>query len=121
MLYSEISASDFKFDTLAAKVVAPSSYILAGSDYTADVFVAAFSTTQNPQVWLGEVDSTTNTIKGPIDSTSVKVDRGIGTYTVKTGSEGTPKWGGLIRIKSPDNSIKSYRFKIGRASCRERV
>jgi gliding motility-associated protein GldM len=111
LLYSEISAADFKFDTLAAKVVAPSSYILSGSEYTADVFVAAFSTTQNPQVWLGEVDTTTNTIKGTIDSTSVKIDRGIGTYTVKTGSEGLQKWSGIIRVKSPDNTFKSYAFK----------
>ncbi len=111
MLYNEISASDFKFDTLAAKVVAPSSYILAGSDYTADVFVAAFSTTQNPQVWLGEYDSIKGSLKGPVDSSSVKVDRGIGTYTVKTGSEGLQKWAGLIRVKSPDGTYKQYPFK----------
>ena len=111
LLFSQISAADFKFDTLAAKVVAPSSYVLSGSEYTADVFVAAFSTTQNPQVWLGTVDTTTNTIKGPIDSTSVHVDRGIGTYTIKTSADGLQKWSGLIRVKSPDNTYKSYPFK----------
>lgn len=110
MLYSEISASDFKFDTLAAKVVAPTSYVLTGNEYTADIFVAAFSTTQNPQIWLGEVDSVTNKIKGPVDSNTVKVSRGIGTYTIKTGGEGLQKYSGLIRVKSPDNSYKSYPF-----------
>ncbi|MBI2271713.1 MAG: gliding motility protein GldM [Bacteroidetes bacterium] len=110
MLYSEISASDFKFDTLAAKVVAPTSYVLTGNEYTADIFVAAFSTTQNPQIWLGEVDSVTNKIKGPVDSSTVKVSRGIGTYTIKTGGEGLQKYSGLIRVKSPDNSYKSYPF-----------
>lgn len=111
LLYNEISASDFKFDTLAAKVVAPTSYVLTGNEYTADLFVAAFSTTQNPQIWLGEVDSLTNKIKGPIDSTSVKVARGIGTYTIKTGGEGLQKYTGLIRVKSPDNTYKSYPFR----------
>ncbi len=111
LLFSEISAADFKFDTLAAKVVAPTSYVLTGNEYTADLFVAAFSTTQNPQVWLGEVDSITNSIKGPIDSTSVEVAKGIGRYLVKTGGEGLQKYSGLIRVKSPDNTYKSYPFK----------
>lgn len=111
LLFNEITASDFKFDTLAAKVVAPSSYILAGNEYTADIFVAAFSTTQNPQVWLGDVDSVTNKIKGPTDSASVKVSRGIGNYVIKTSSEGLQKYSGLIRVKSPDNTYKSYPFR----------
>jgi gliding motility-associated protein GldM len=111
LLYNEISAADFKFDTLAAKVVAPTSYVLTGNEYTADLFVAAFSTTQDPQIWLGEVDSVTNKIKGTVDSTSVKVFRGIGTYTIKTGGEGLQKYTGLIRVKSPDNSYKSYPFR----------
>lgn len=111
LLFSEISAADFKFDTLAAKVVAPTSYVLTGNEYTANLFVAAFSTTQNPQVWLGEVDSVTNSIKGPIDSTSVEVTKGIGRYIVKAGAEGLQKYSGLIRVKSPDNTYKSYPFK----------
>jgi gliding motility-associated protein GldM len=110
-LYKSISAADFKFDTLAAKVVAPTSYVLTGEEYTASIFVAAFSTTSNPQVWLGEVDSTTNTIKGPIDSTTVKVNRGVGTYTVQTGATGAIQWSGLIRVKRPDNSWDAYPFK----------
>jgi len=111
ILYDEITASDFKFDTLSAKVIAASNYVLSGTEYTADVFVAAFSTTQNPQVWLGQVDTVTNTIKGNIDSTSVKVSRGIGKYTMHTGADGLQKWSGLIRVKSPTGTIKSYPFK----------
>lgn len=110
-LLSSVSKNDFKFDTLAAKVVAPTSYVLTGEDYTASIFVAAFSTTANPQVWLGEVDSVTKTIKGPVDSTSVKVNRGVGTLTVKTSATGIQKWGGLIRVKKPDNTWEQYPFK----------
>jgi len=111
-LFNEISASDFKFDKLQARVVAPSSYILAGEEYKAEVFVAASSSTQNPTVILGvEYDSTAKKPVGNGDSSSVKVDGGIGTYTVKTGSEGLQKWGGVIKVKKPDNTFEYYPFK----------
>ena len=113
-LLKKVSAADFKFDTLAARVVANSNYVLTGEEYRAEIFVAAFSSTSNPQVWLGEVDTTdakNPKIKGTIDSTSVKVDLGVGIYSVHPGSEGEQKYGGIIRVKAPDNTYVSYRFK----------
>ena len=56
-LYKQIDVSSFKFDTLSARVVANSNYVLIGDEYRAEVFVAAFSKTANPEVWLGDVDS----------------------------------------------------------------
>jgi len=110
-LLGSVSKNDFKFDTLAAKVVAPTSYVLSGDKYQANLFVAAFSTTQDPSIWLCDYDSVTKAPKGPIDSTSVKVSRGIGTYEVAAGSVGLQTWKGLIRVKKPDNSYESYPFK----------
>ena len=110
-LLSSVSKNDFKFDTLAAKVVAPTSYVLSGDKYVANLFVAAFSTTQDPSIWLCDYDSVTKAPKGPIDSTTVKVSRGIGTYEVPASSVGLQTWSGLIRVKKPDNSYESYPFK----------
>jgi len=113
-LLKKVTAADFKFDTLAARVVSNSNYVLIGSEYRAEIFVAAFSSTSNPQVWLGEVDTTdmkNPKIKGPVDSTSVKVDRGVGIYSVTPSSEGEQKYGGIIRVKAPDNSWVAYPFK----------
>ncbi|TND09180.1 MAG: gliding motility-associated protein GldM [Bacteroidetes bacterium] len=112
-LFNQISASDFKFDKLQARVIAPSSYILAGEEYKAEVFVAASSSTQNPTVIIGcDWDSVAKKAVGPnMDSTTVKVDGGIGTYAVKTGSEGLQKWGGVIKVKKPDGTFESYPFK----------
>jgi gliding motility-associated protein GldM len=110
-LLGSVSKNDFKFDTLAAKVVAPTSYVLSGDKYQANLFVAAFSTTQDPSVWLCDYDSVTKQPKGPIDSTTVKVSRGIGTYEVAAGSVGLQTWKGLIRVKKPDNSWEAYPFK----------
>lgn len=110
LLYRSVSAADFKFDVLEAKVIPNSNYVLMGEEYKADVFVAAFSTTKNPQIWLGNVDTSTNSIVGAIDSNSISVTRGVGKYSVRASSEGTKKYAGIINVKSPDNSIKSYPF-----------
>jgi gliding motility-associated protein GldM len=110
-LLGSVSKNDFKFDTLAAKVVAPTSYVLSGDKYQANLFVAAFSTTQDPSIWLCDYDSVTKQPKGPIDSTTVKVSRGIGTYEVAAGSVGLQTWKGLIRVKKPDNTWEAYPFK----------
>jgi gliding motility-associated protein GldM len=112
-LYKRIDVASFKFDTLSARVVANSNYVLLGEEYRAEVFMAAFSTTSNPTVWLGNVDSVTGKIVGAIDSTSVKVNKGIGVYTVSPAAEGTVPWGGLIRMKDPADPtvIHSFQFK----------
>ena len=109
-LFREVDASDFKFDTLAAKVIAPN-LVFQGDDYTAEIFVAAFSTTQNPQVQIGKVDTNLNEIVGPIDTSSVKVDRGVGTYTVKASAEGLKQYSGIIQVKAPSGQFLKYPFK----------
>ena len=112
-LYNRINAKSFKFDTLSARVVAPSNYVLLGEEYRAEIFMAAFSTTSNPQVWMGTVDSVKNEIVGPKDTISVKVNKGVGIYSVSPTAEGTFPLTGLIRVKDPADPtiIHSYPFK----------
>jgi len=110
-LFAAISANDFKFDNLTAKVVAPTSYVFTGDHYTADIFVAAYSSTQNPTVYLCDYDSVTKKPIGAIDSTSVKVVAGLGKYDIQAGSVGLQTYKGLIRVKKPDGTWDSYPFK----------
>ena len=112
-LFASVNASDFKFDRLVAKVVAPTSYVFSGDRYNADVFVAAYSSTQNPVVYLGNFDTIKpfKLLSGSIDSTSVKVIGGLGKYEVQAGGTGIQKWAGLIRVKKPDGAYESYPFK----------
>jgi gliding motility-associated protein GldM len=113
-LYSNISASDFKFDALSARVVAPTSYILSGNEYKAEVFVSAYSTTQDPVIDIspgGNVDTVKHVILGGVNNSNLKIEKGVGKYTVRTSAEGIQKWGGVIKVKSPDGSFKSYSFK----------
>jgi gliding motility-associated protein GldM len=96
-LYSQIDAADFKFDTLVARVIAPSSYVLLGNEYTADVMVAAYSSTQDPEVLVG--------------GSAIPVEGGMGKYTVRPSKEGINKWGGVVKVKAPDGSVKEYPFE----------
>lgn len=112
-LYRRISADDFKFDTLAAKVIPRSTYVIQGDSFVADVFVAAFSTTQDPRMRLAsEFNDTTGM---PIyedyetlDSSNISIKNGMARYSVAATSEGQMEWGGVIQIKAPDGTWASY-------------
>jgi len=112
LLYQSISADAFKFDKLEAKVIPNTNYVLLGEEYQADLFVAAFNTTKNPQILIGNVDTINNKIIGSVDSIRNFVG-GMGKYTVRPSSEGLVKWSGIIRVKNPSNpnDIKSYPFQ----------
>lgn len=98
-LLGEITGDIVRFDKVVAKVVAPSSYILSGSNYEADLFVAAYSTTVDPII---EVEGYTDTIS---------IEGGMGKYIVKTGREGLQEYKGRIKVKQPDGSYKAYPFE----------
>ncbi|MCA6362540.1 MAG: gliding motility protein GldM [Bacteroidetes bacterium] len=111
-LLSSINKNDFKFDAVAARVIAPTSYVLTGEKYTANILVAAYNSTQAPSVWLCKVDTVTGKPIGPIDSTTVKPGAdGMSLYEVSAGSTGLQQWSGLIRVKKPDGTYSSYPFK----------
>jgi gliding motility-associated protein GldM len=96
-LYSQIDASSFKFNRLNAIVIPTSNYVTLGSTYEAKVFISATDSTQQPQITVGDQVL-------PLD------DTGKGIYIAKATSTGVKKWGGIISLKAPDGSIKSYRF-----------
>ena len=96
-LLSSINATDFKFDTLSPRVIAPTSYVLIGQEYKADVFLAAMSSTSDPEVLVG--------------GRPLPVSGGVGTYTVRPSSDGEQKWGGIIKIKKPDNTFQEFKFE----------
>ena len=110
LLLKAITAADFSFDAVEAKVVANANYITAGEDYTADIFVSAHSSTQNPEIVIGNVDTTAKVAKLVGTGTPVPVTAGVGKYVVHTGAEGDQEYSGVINVKAPDGSIKPYPF-----------
>jgi len=97
-LYSQIDASSFKFNKLNAIVIPEANYVTLGNNYTAKVFISATDTTQQPKITVGNQEL-------PLD------ESGRGTYSVRPSTTGPKTWGGIISLKAPDGSIKTYPFQ----------
>ena len=112
LLLSSITANDFKFDTIAPKVIPKSTYVVSGDKYEADLFIAAFNTTENPKIYIGQgYDSTKGVLTGRIDS--IPVSRGVGRYEVSAGSIGVQRYAAIIKVKNPVTGVyKSYPIKV---------
>lgn len=95
-LLTAINASDFKFDVLEPAVVAPTSYVLTGQPYEAQIFLTASNSTQQPDVMV-------NGQKLPVQG-----NKAIFSATHTT--PGEYEYKGTIRVPSPDGSVKEYPF-----------
>ena len=98
-LFAQIDKSNFKFNKVGAVVIPKSTYITLGSSYEASVFVSATDSTQAPDITVSGGQ------KLPLD------DSGKGIYSVKPSKTGTATWGGVIALKAPDGTIRTFDFK----------
>ncbi|TAL74961.1 MAG: gliding motility protein GldM, partial [Bacteroidetes bacterium] len=94
-LYSQIDAASFKFNKIDPIVIPNSNYITLGSDYEAKIFISATDSTQQPNITVGDT-------KLELDET------GKGIYKVRASSLGPKKWGGIIALKAPDGTTRSW-------------
>ncbi len=107
-LYSAVSAEDFKFDKIEAKVIPRSHYIFVGEEYEAEIIVAAVDTKQDPDIYYIEgVDTITN-----IDNArKVEGKEAAVKIVIPATSTGIKKYAGKIRVISPTGEEKFYSFK----------
>lgn len=106
-LYSRISKEDFKFTNIEAKVIPDRKYVLQGENYTADVIVAAYDTTQRPEVFIQHgVDSITN-----IDNaTKLDTQDDIVNLDFPATEVGKHSYAGLLRIQQPSGMYEKHYF-----------
>jgi gliding motility-associated protein GldM len=95
-ILGEANETQIVLDRFEAVAVAPSSYILVGQQYKADVFLTASSSTSNPEILIG--------------GQKLNVVDGKGLYTAAATSEGEKKWGGVIRVTQSNGAIKEYQL-----------
>ncbi|MGL5890387.1 MAG: gliding motility protein GldM [Bacteroidia bacterium] len=108
-LLRETEADIIPFDTVAARIVAQSNYVLLGENYQADIFLAAFNKTLKPQIYLGDYDAATGKMRGAFDS--VNVERGVGKYSVPASSEGIKQYNGMISMRTPKGQLMQFPFQ----------
>lgn len=106
-LLTEIDAGSFKFNKLEGMVISPSSYVVQGDTFRAQVFVAAFDSTQDPNILVQYAGKDSSKLAEPV---KLNVKNGKGVYKVPANAEGFYKWGGVINIKKPDGSEMPFRF-----------
>ncbi|MFA6951003.1 MAG: gliding motility protein GldM [Lentimicrobiaceae bacterium] len=97
-LFNSITASDYKFDMVAAKVIPNSRLVFSGDTYEAEILVAAIDSKQNPDV--------------VINGRSIPAENGVAKYTVGAGATGLQQYKGSIKVKDPiSGEIKEYPFE----------
>lgn len=108
-LLKQTDSDIIPFDTVAARVIASTNYVMAGDTFKADIFLAAFNKTLSPQILLGKYNPKTGKMDGAYDS--VKVANGLGKYFVKTSGEGIFTYEGVINMTTPKGQVRQYPFQ----------
>lgn len=93
-ILGKVDQAVINLDKFSAVAVAPSSYIIAGQPYTAQVFLTASDSKSNPDITVGGAKLPTND--------------GKGSYSVSTSGEGIHTWIGTITVKQNDGTTKTY-------------
>lgn len=93
-LFGNMDKALVNLDQFAAVAVAPSSYVIQGQPYTAEVFLTASDSRSTPEISVG--------------GSNLSVKDGKGTYTGGTSSVGVFKWKGTIRVRQTDGKVIEY-------------
>jgi gliding motility-associated protein GldM len=109
-LLASISAEDFKYDKIDARVIPKSSYVFMGEEYQAEIVVAAYDTKSNPNVRyiLGSDSLTPANYKNAIP---LEGSNGVVTLRLPGSGEGLRKFAGIIKIVNPLGDTMTFHFK----------
>lgn len=93
-LLSKFDQAVVNLDKFEAVAVAPTSYVVVGQPYKAQVFLTASDSHSTPDVSVG--------------GSKLPVVDNKGVYTGSTSSEGVKTWTGTIVVKQTDGTTKTY-------------
>ncbi len=109
-LFNSVGKFDFRPDRLTPKVIPNTTVVTNGSNYEADVLLAATSSTLAPDVFVpATYDSTTNKCTG-CDGQPLPSLGGYSKFTQASTGEGERKWQGVIRVTKGDGKMDYYPF-----------
>ncbi len=84
-------------DQFEAVAVAPSSYVIQGQPYKAEIYLTASDSKSSPDV--------------TVNGNKIPTENGKGVYTGGTSSVGSFTWKGTIRVKERNGNVKTYETK----------
>ncbi len=109
LLHSSVSAEDFKVTDLVAKVIPKSNYILLGEKYQAEIFVAAYDSTQDLHAYYVLNADKINT-QNEKNATPISGQNGIANLILPTNSVGQKKYAGVVNVLTPQGDTNKYYF-----------
>ncbi|WP_454804041.1 type IX secretion system motor protein PorM/GldM [Mucilaginibacter phyllosphaerae] len=86
---AQVTLNQFK-----AVAVAPTSYVLSGQQYKAEIFLTAYDKNSNPTITVG--------------GSSIPTVNGVGTYITTASGEGMRTWTGQLLVKQVDGPPIPY-------------
>lgn len=104
-LYDQISATSFKFDQVLAAIIPKSNFVTSGSNFEAEVFLAAYSSAVKPDIFYGNYADTMGS--GKIDGGEgtkldpEKIIGGKGHISIPASGAGERTFGVQIKIVNP--------------------
>lgn len=110
-LFKSIGASDFKFNTLEAKVFPKTTYVLKGQNYEADVFIVASDDTREFDAkYARGVKDFSKASANAIQKISSK--NGVIKLNIPANAEGEQTIAGVVEMKDPvTGELKPYPFQ----------
>ncbi len=109
LLHKSIGQGDFKFEKIEAKILPKSRFVFIGDEYNAEIIVAAYDTSQSPEVYYSK-----NIDYLPVaqykQSTLLDNESGKISINFPARSEGIKKYAGFVRTKTSSGYINDYHF-----------
>ena len=109
-LFKSIGASDFKFNSLQAKVLPKSTYILSGGQFEAEVYIAGTDTERKYDAKFVRGKNFSNANPNAIQTVS-SVD-GVVTIKIPATQQGEQNISGIVEMRNPETGeIEPYPFE----------
>ena len=109
LLQSSVSAEDFNFTDVKAKVIPKSNYVLQGEKYEAEIFVAAFDPTIELNAYY-ILNADKITPQNENNAIPILGKDGIANLILSANSVGQKKYAGVIKMRTPQGGINRYPF-----------
>jgi gliding motility-associated protein GldM len=93
-LLGKVDEAQVTLNQFRAVAVAPSSYVLSGQPYKAEIYLTAYDANSNPTITVG--------------GSPIPTSNGVGIYTTTASGEGVRNWTGQLLVKQVDGPPKAY-------------
>jgi gliding motility-associated protein GldM len=106
---SAVSAEDFKFDKIRAKVIPESRFVFAGESYKAEIIVAAYES-KGKITGKYAIGADTLTAANSANANAIEGPDGLVNLTIPAGGVGLQKYAGFLSVLDPNGQKQDYGF-----------